>query len=162
MASRPLPFLGPVLGLMTIFALSSYAAPARAASAVGSTATPRVVDAVDESKLVTLAGQTHPLASPKFDRGAVADSLMMNHMYLRLNRSVEQESALVQEIQDLQDPSSSKYHHWLTADQLGSQYGPSQQDIEAVTSWLSSHGIKVNSVHKAGTIIDLSATAGQI
>ncbi|MGC2402365.1 MAG: S53 family peptidase [Acidobacteriaceae bacterium] len=162
MALRPLPQRVPVFGLMTILALSGYSGSLLALTPAGSAAAPRIVDAVDENSLVTLPHQTHPLASPKFDRGAVEDSLPMEHMYLQLKRSAEQEAALEQQIQDLQDPHSGKYHQWLTAEQLGANYGPSQQDIDTVVSWLSSHGMTVNMVHKSGMVIDVSGTAGQI
>jgi subtilase family serine protease len=161
MALRPIPQRVPVFGLMTILALSCYSSSLSALTPARSAAAPRIVDAVDETKLVTLPHQTHPLASPRYDRGAVADSLPMEHMYLQLNRSSEQEAALAQQLQELQDPSSGKYHQWLTADQLGN-YGPSEQDINTVVSWLSSHGLTVNTVHKSGMVIDVSGTASQI
>ena len=163
MALRRLPQNAPLLGLMTILAFGGYSGSALAANRAGSpTAAPRIVDAVDETKLVTLAGHTHPLAAPKYDRGPVADSLPMEHMYLELKRSTEQETALEQAIQEMQDPHSSKYHQWLTAEQLGRDYGPSQQDIDTVVAWLSSNGLQVNQVYKNGLTIDVSGTAGQV
>jgi subtilase family serine protease len=159
MAFRRLAQPAPLLGLLTILAFGSCSKPVLAASPASS---PRIVDAVDETKLVSLAGHTHALANPKFDRGQVEDSLPMEHMYLQLKRSPEQEAALQQKIQELEDPHSSSYHHWLTADELGKTYGPAQQDIDTVVSWLGQHGLQVNTVHKAGTVIDVSATAGQI
>ena len=55
-----------------------------------------------------------------------------------------------------------QYHQWLTADQLGAKFGPSQSDIGTVVSWLTSHGLQVNLVHKSGMTIDVSGTAGQM
>ena len=139
MALRRPPQHVPLLGLLTILALSGFAGSAFAASRAGSpTADPRIVDAVDETKSVTLAGRTHPLAAPKYDQGAVSDSFRMEHMFLQLRRSPEQEDALEQTIKDLQDPHSGKYHQWLTAEEMGTKFGPAQQDIETVTYWLSS------------------------
>jgi pseudomonalisin len=163
MALRRSPQHVPLLGLLTILALSGFAGSAFAASRVGSpNADPRIVDAVDETKLVTLAGRTHPLAAPKYDQGAVSDSFPMEHMFLQLRRSAEQEDALQQTIKELQDPHSGKYHQWLTAEEMGTKFGPAQQDIETVTQWLSSHGLQVNTVFKNGMTIDVSGTAGQV
>jgi subtilase family serine protease len=146
-----------------ILALSGFSSSALAANQVGSsTASPRIVDAVDETKLVTLAGQTHPLAAPKYDRGAVEDGMPMEHMFLQLRRSPEQEEALQRTIEELQDPQSSNYHHWLTAEGMGSSFGPAQQDVNTVVAWLSSHGLQVNTVHKNGLTVDISGTAGQV
>jgi hypothetical protein len=78
MALRRSPQHVPLLGLLTILAFSGFAGSAFAASRAGSpTADPRIVDAVDETKLVTLGGRTHPLAAPKYDQGAVSDSFPM-------------------------------------------------------------------------------------
>ena len=153
----------PLLGLLTILALSGFSGSALAANQAGSsTATARIVDAVDETKLVTLAGQTHPLAAPKYDRGAVEDAMPMEHMFLQLRRSPEQEEALQRTIEELQDPQSGNYHHWLTAEEMGRSFGPAKQDVDTVVAWLSSHGLQVNMVHKNGLTVDVSGTAGQV
>ena len=82
-------------GLLTALALSGLPGPAFAANRAGSpNAAPRIVDAVDETKLVTLAGR--PIPAAKYDQGAVDDSLLMEHMFLQLRRSPEQEKALDQ------------------------------------------------------------------
>jgi hypothetical protein len=153
----------PLLGLLTILPLSGFSGAAFAANQAGSsTVAPRIVAAVDETKMVTLTGSTHRLALPQYDQGAVEDSMPMAHMLLQLRRSPEQEAALKNTIDELQTPHSGKYHQWLTAEEMGTKYGPAQQDIETVTQWLSLHGFQVNTVHKNGLTIDVSGTAGQV
>jgi hypothetical protein len=125
-------------------------------------AAPRIAGAIDETHLVPLAGNTHPAAVPRYDQGAVSDSFPMEHMYLSLRRNSAQEAALGRLLVDQQDPNSAQYHHWLTPDRLGNNYGPAQQDIDAVLGWLSSHGLTVNRVSKSGVTIDISGTAGEI
>ena len=153
----------PVLCLLTILALGGFARFALAANQAGSpTAASRIVQAIDEAKLVQLVGQTHPLALPKYDLGAVPDSLPMEHMFLQLRRSPEQEATLERTIDELQDPHSTKYHQWLTADELGEKFGPAQEDVDTVVRWLSLHGLQVNGVYKSGLTIDVSGTAGTV
>jgi len=123
---------------------------------------PRIVDAVDESKLVSLSGQTHPLAAAKYDEGAVSDSLSLDHIFLQLRRSPELDAALERSIAERENPQSGSYHQWLTADEIGADFGPAQQDIETVVTWLSSHGLRVNAVSRNGMTIDVSGTAGQV
>jgi subtilase family serine protease len=135
------------------FALTPYA--------TGSTV-PRIVAPMNESNLVQLTGNTHPLALAQFDQGRVPDSLPMEHMYVVLRRSPEQEKALEQLIAALHDPHSANYRKWLTAEELGRRFGPAPQDIDAVVSWLNSHGLHVNLVHKNGLTIDVSGTADQV
>jgi pseudomonalisin len=152
-----------LFGLLTIVALSGLSGSALAAASAGSpTAAPHISDAIDETNLVRLAGQTHPLAAPQYDQGAVDDSFPMPHMFLQLRRGTEEEAALESSIDQRQDPHSASYHQWLTAEELGTNFGPAQQDIETVSRWLSSHGFQVNAVSKNGLTIDVSGTAGQV
>jgi len=117
---------------------------------------------VDESKLATLVGNTRPEANKQNDRGLVADSLAMDHMFLQLKRSPEQERELQQYIERLTDRSSPNFHRWLTAKEYGKRFGLAAQDLNEITRWLESHGFKVNVVYTNGVLIDFSGTAGQV
>jgi subtilase family serine protease len=153
----------PIFGLLTILALGANTGSARAANQAGSpTAAARIAGGIEEGNLVRLAGQTHPLAQRKYDQGAVSDSFPMQHMFLQLRRSPDQDKALEKVIDEIQDEHSSHYHQWLTADEIGTVFGPAQSDIETVTRWLSLHGFQVNQVYKNGLTIDVSGTAGQV
>ncbi|MFZ1918146.1 MAG: S53 family peptidase [Terriglobales bacterium] len=121
-----------------------------------------ITQAVDESKLVTLGGNTRPEAKAKYDRGRVADNLLMEHVLLLLKRSPEQERDLEKFIDDLHDSSSPVFHHWLTAAEFGERFGIAKQDRDTIKDWLRSHGLKVNVEYPSGQIIDFSGTAGQI
>jgi subtilase family serine protease len=123
---------------------------------------PRIAQPIDETNLVQQKGNTHPQARAEYDQGAVADTFPMQHMLLLLKRSPEQEAALKTLIDQLHDPKSPKFHAWLTAEQLGSQFGPAQQDIETVKNWLRMHGFQVHRVYTNGVLIDFSGTAGQV
>ncbi len=84
----------------------------------------------------------------------------MEHLFLQLRRSSEDEEALERTIDELQDPASGRYHQWLTAEELGTRFGPAQEDIDTVVRWLSLHEFQVHSVSKNGLTIDVSGTAG--
>ncbi len=122
----------------------------------------RIAGPVNELDLVQLAGNTHPLALAKFDQGKVADSLPMEHMFLVLRRSPEQERALEKLIAEQQNPRSANYHKWLSADELGRRFGTSQHDMETIVAWLQSHGLRVNVVYPSAMVLDISGTAGQV
>ena len=138
------------------FAFSSLA------SAQGTISRPRITAAIDEARLTTLQGDTHPLARPQFDRGPAPSSLPMQRMLLVLKRSVEQEIALDALLDQQQDKSSPNYHQWLTPDQFGQQFGLADQDMLTVTLWLQSHGFEVTRVSSSRTVIEFSGTAGQV
>jgi len=131
-------------------------------SAQESNVRPLIVQAVDDSQLTTLKGNTHPLARAQFDRGAAPPALPMQRMLLVLKRSDEQESALRKLLDDQQDKASPNYHKWLTPEQFGRQFGPADQDLQAVTSWLQMHGFQVGQVTKGRTVIEFSGTAAQV
>jgi pseudomonalisin len=154
-------FLGKSLWIGINLLLLSILAPV-AYSAHSPSSANRIVSTVNESDLVQLPGSTHRLAISEFDQGLVADSLPMEHIFVVLRRSPEQEEALQQLMAELQNPHSANYHKWLTADELGRKFGPAQGDIDTVVRWLSSHGLQVNLVHKSGMTIDVSGTAGQV
>jgi len=95
---------------------------------------------------VRLQGNVHPLAQARFDQGKINDAQAVDRMLLLLQRSPEQESALRQLLEDQLTLNSPKHHAWLTPQQFGAQFGPSDADIQAVTNWLNGkgfHGIKV-------------------
>src|ERR1700739_247551 len=125
-------------------------------------ARPRVVDAVDDARRITLTGNVHPLARAEFDRGAAADSLPMNRMLLLLKRSDEQEAALQSTLAGLQDKSSPGFHQWLTPVQFGAQFGPADADIQSVTDWLARQGFSVGKIYSGKTVIEFSGNAGQV
>ncbi len=122
----------------------------------------RITERVDETKLTLLKGNIHPLARPDFDNGAASPALPMERMLLVLKRSPEQEVALRELLDEQQDQSSPNYHKWLTPEQFGRQFGPSDQDIQTITSWLESHGFRVAQVTKGRTVIEFSGTAAQV
>jgi len=117
---------------------------------------------VNENALVTLRGNTHPLAQPQFDQGAAPPDLPMARMLLVLKRSDAQEAALEQLLDDQQDRNSPSYHQWLTPDAFGQQFGPSDQDMQTVASWLQSHGFQVARISRGRTVIEFSGSAGQV
>jgi subtilase family serine protease len=132
------------------------------ASAQGTSFYAQIIEAIDESKLVSLSRNVHPLARLEFDQGAAPPDLPMDRMLLVLKRSPQQGAALTKLLDDQQDKSSPRYHQWLTPDQFGQQFGLADSDLQTVTSWLQSHGFSVSQVSKGRTVIEFSGTALQI
>ena len=127
-----------------------------------SVARPQITRAIDDSSRTTLPGNTRREANKANDRGAVADSLPLAHMQMLLRRPAAQEQAFDAAIAGLYDPHSSTFHHWLTAAQIGQQFGPATQDAQVVTRWLAAKGFTVDGVDTSGMVVDFSGTAGQV
>jgi subtilase family serine protease len=121
-----------------------------------------VASAIDEAKLVTLVGNTHPKARAQYDMGLVDDALPLESMQLVLKRSPEQEAALSAHIDAMHDKASPQYHQWLTAPDIADAYGVSKGDVATVSAWLAAHGFHVDSVPVSRMFLEFSGTAGQV
>ncbi len=119
----------PVYASVPAASLAQHAAPAV-----------RIVSPVDDSQRVTLTHTVNPLANAANDRGAAPDGMELNRLQLYFKRTPAQETALRDLIQQTDTPGSPSYHQWLTPDQFGAQFGPSDQDISTIESWLGNHG----------------------
>ena len=117
---------------------------------------------VHEGSLVTLGGHVYPLAVAANDRGAVADSLAMNHMVMVLKRTPSQEQALTTLLDQLHDPKSPMYHQWLQPAEFGQYFGASDADIQALTTYLENYGFTVNEVSPGRQTLIFSGNAGQV
>jgi hypothetical protein len=123
---------------------------------------PLITQAVDESQLTTLKGNTHPLARPQYDLGAAPASLPLERMLLVLKRSPEQEYALTKLLDNQQDKGSPSYHQWLTPEEFGKQFGPTDYDMQIIVGWLQAHGFQVAAPSKGRTVIEFSGSASQV
>src|SRR5271166_858335 len=145
------------------FSFSQALSAQEANSAPGAGVVPRplIMQPVDETQMTVLKGNTHRLARPEFDLGTAPATLPMLRMLLVLRRSAQQESALRKLLDDQQDKGSPSYHKWLTPEQFGQQFGPTDSDMQTITSWLQSHGFQVGST-KGRTVLEFSGSASQV
>ncbi len=142
-----------------VFAISLFTSTAFSANSG-----PRVLisQQIDETHMVTLAGNTRFEATSRNDRGRVAPDFALEHMLLQLKRAPELEQQFAQHIESLTDKNSPNYRHWMSAAEQGRRYGLAQQDVDAVSGWLKSKGLAVNYVYPNRMVIDFSGTAAQI
>jgi Pro-kumamolisin, activation domain/Bacterial Ig-like domain (group 3) len=138
------------------------AASASAQQPMPAPASRLVTQAIDNNVRTRLAGNVHPLARAEFDRGEAPPELPMERMLLVLKRSAQQEVALRGLIDDQQNKSSANFHHWLTPQEFGAQFGPAGSDIAAVTGWLRSSGFQVAQPSNGRTTIEFFGTAGAV
>ncbi|MGD0120024.1 MAG: protease pro-enzyme activation domain-containing protein, partial [Candidatus Binatus sp.] len=145
-----------------VILLASIAGYQQVVRAAGSQSRALITEPVSDHALFRLAGNTRPEATAANDRGAVAADFPMDHMLLQLRRAPEQEQTLDQYIEELEQPKSANYHHWLTAKEVGERYGLAAQDLHTIKDWLRSHGFKINKVYPNGMVIDFSGNAGEV
>ena len=126
-------------------------------------ATPLLTLPIDETRRVTLEGNTPPAAlRAENDRGAVPDSMPLEHMLLVLQQPAEREAELQKLIDAMHDSSAPEFHRWLTPQQIGRQFGLAAEDLAVISNWLQSHGFSVNRVYTNGLVVDFSGTAAAV
>ncbi len=91
--------------------------------------------------------------------GAVEANANLGLMSLVLSPSATQNAALDQLLADQQNPSSSRFHQWLTPARFGEQFGVSDADLQILENWLTSQGFQIQSVAPSRNRIDFSGTA---
>ena len=125
-------------------------------------AQPRVSSPIDSTHRVLLKGSLHPKAQARFDQGPVAANFTLGYVTLVLKPSAAQQSDLDELLIQQQDAASPNYHRWLTPEQFGGRFGFSSTDLSAITSWLQSSGLHIETVARAGNWIAFSGSATKV
>lgn len=117
---------------------------------------------IDESRVVTLAGNVHPMARAEFDRGPVDAEMRLDKLVLELRPSAAQQAGLDALVEAQHDTHSSVFHRWLTPAEYGARFGVSPRDVARVINWLKAHGFTVDEIPASHRLILFSGTAGQV
>ena len=152
-------FVGLVAGAILCCAVE---VPAQTSAMDSEKRTIRIVDSIDETRLVTLTGSTHPLARAAYDTGRVSPDLAMGDLVLVLRRDAETQAAFDQFVASQYNVKSPNFHQWLTPEEVGEKFGPAEADIDTVSNWLIGRGFVIDEVSKDRLSIRFSGTAAQV
>jgi subtilase family serine protease len=119
------------------------------------------ISSVNESSRVAVTHTIPARALTGTDLGVAASDRQLSSLMLTFSRTEAQQAALTQLLIDLQDPSSPRYHAWLTPEQFGAQFGLSAEDLTKVSTWLTSKGFKVTSTGRGSDYIAFTGTVAQ-
>jgi hypothetical protein len=133
--------------------------PMAVAAAQSREARSLVVQQVDVRQVASLPGSGPAWAKAENQSGLLPGGTLLGQITVLLHRPADREAALAKLMHDQQDPASSSYHHWLTPEQLGEQFGPSSADVAAVTQWLTKAGLKATGVSPSRTMLHFSGSA---
>jgi uncharacterized repeat protein (TIGR01451 family) len=64
--------------------------------------------------------------------------------------------------QQVSDPSSPNYRHYLTPDQFTAQFGPSEEDYQKVVDFAKAHGLTVTGMHPNRMVLDVRGRAADV
>jgi subtilase family serine protease len=65
-------------------------------------------------------------------------------------------------LEDVYNPASPNFRHFLTADEFASKFGPTADDLRSVVDFAKSHHLKVSHTHPNRTLVDLTGSVGDI
>ncbi len=122
----------------------------------------RITTAINDSSLVALRGNVHPLVRASLDNGPAPVSMPASRMLLVLSRSTQQEADLQTYLQSVQDKDSPNYLKFLSPTEFGKRFGISDADLQTVQAWLTGQGFTVNKVPSGRVAIEFSGTVGQV
>ena len=70
--------------------------------------------------------------------------------------------ALTNLLQQIYDPSSTNYHHYLSPEQFTAQFGPTEADYQAVIDFAQAKGLSVTATHPNRMLLDVSGKASKV
>ncbi len=122
----------------------------------------RLTQPIQEGVRVSLGQSVSPLAMAANDRGAAPEGMALERLQVVLKRSAAQETALQQRINDMHTAGTANYHKWLTPDEFGQEFGPSDGDIATLESWLQSHGFGNFKVNPGKLTLEMTGSVAQL
>jgi subtilase family serine protease len=145
----------PLSILLALVSLAAASLPAQ------TTQTDRVTVQPELTASVRLAGHLPRWANPAADAGPVAADTNL-HLTFVLSRAPQLQAGFTQLLADQQDPASPRYHQWLTPQQVGELYGPTQHDIDALSAWLASRGLAPSEVSPSRIFVTVNGPASAV
>ncbi|MGW3951473.1 S53 family peptidase [Streptomyces sp. NPDC004752] len=106
----------------------------------------------------TLAGTRPAWATATADRGATPDSARVTARVYLAGRDA---SGLAAYAKTVSDPSSPRYGDYLSAAQAQARFGATAAQVKAVTSWLTSAGLKVTDTTRRYIAVRGDVTAAE-
>lgn len=93
------------------------------------------------------------------DAGKLPDSQPLNFSIALPLRNQQQLKTFLQQ---LHDPSSPQYNHFLTVEQFTEQFGPTSSDYEKVIAYAKSHGMTVARTYSNRMLVNVSAPVASV
>ena len=107
----------------------------------------------------TLSGHVPAVVSHLLAKGKPAAT---NHLTLAIGLPLRNTAALTNLLQQIYDPSSPNYHHYLTPAEFTAQFGPSEQDYQAVVDYAQKNGLSVTTTHPNRMVLDVNGKVSDI
>jgi subtilase family serine protease len=81
---------------------------------------------------------------------------------LAIGLPVRDQSGLTQLVQEVSDPASPNYRHYLTPEQFTERFGPTEADYQAVIAFAKAQGLTVKATHPHRMLLDVAGAVADI
>jgi subtilase family serine protease len=79
-----------------------------------------------------------------------------NHLSLAIGLPLRNREALSNLLQQIYDPTSPNYHHYLTPEEFTAQFGPTEGDYRKVINFVQASGLTVTKTHGNRMLLDVT------
>src|SRR5581483_5758359 len=84
------------------------------------------------------------------------------HLGLAIMLPLNNEAELDNLLQQIYDPLSPNYRHYLSVEEFTARFGPTQSDYDNLASYMEAHGLKVTTVHANRLVLDVEGPVSAI
>jgi hypothetical protein len=106
-----------------------------------------------------LPGHVPAAAAHALPTGRLASSA---NLRLAIGLPLRNKEALTNLLQQLYDPASPSYRHWLTPEQFTESFGPTPGDYQALIDFAKANGLKVTATHPNRVVLDVVGAVADI
>lgn len=106
-----------------------------------------------------LHGHVPPVVSQLTSIGRVNAT---NQLHLAIGLPLRNTGALTNLLEQISDPTSPNYRHYLTPEEFTAQFGPTKQDYEAVINFAKTKGLTVARTHGNRMLLEVTGKASDI
>jgi len=85
-----------------------------------------------------------------------------NRLQLAIGLPLRNRDALGTLLQQISDPASPQYRHYLTPNEFAERFGPTRQDYQAVIDFAKSKGLTVTGTHPNRVLLDVKGSVADI
>lgn len=114
-----------------------------------------------DTGMVTLHGHV-PAAISQLNLQPRGDLPSTNELQLAIGLPLRNTNELAVVLEQVYDPSSPNFHHFLTADEFISRYGPTEQDYASVINFAKANGLTITGEHRNRMVVDVSGKVSNV
>ena len=85
-----------------------------------------------------------------------------NRLNLAFGLPLHNKEALTNLLQQLYDPASTNYHHYLTPVEFAQRFGPTEQEYQTVIAFAKTNGLDVTGIHPNRVLLDVNGSVADI